>query len=168
MCKCNDYRNGAAPKDDFMCGKMEGKNHMVCVPAFRTGSKMKQLPVEIRKLLHYCPSTDFEVCQNGAPPPAPPPEPPMSPAPPGKPPKPSRPPRTPKPSPPPGKPSRPPAPPSPPPSPVFPPFAPGVKVVACTNTLADRKCDRKASKGKCNRPKISKKCQLACGATCLR
>merc|ERR1719238_598626 len=101
---CTDYRQGASPTDGFMCLKEEGNNR-VCVPAFKTGSRLNILPLAIQMLLHYCPSTDFSVCQNGVPPPAPPPDSPGSPPPPSPPAPPGKPPRSPKPSPPPGSPS---------------------------------------------------------------
>merc|ERR1719217_738970 len=93
MCGCTDYRQGASSTDGFMCQKGEGTG-AVCVPAFRTGSRIGRLPLAIQMLMHYCPSSDFTVCQNGNPPPAPlmPPPPARPPRPPRKPPSPSLPP----------------------------------------------------------------------------
>jgi hypothetical protein len=161
MCACTEYRNGAKVKMGFLCTKTEGPTK-ICIPAVRSGSKNKNLPVQVQMLLQYCPVSDYSVCQNGLPPPAPPPAPPTSPAPPRPPPPPS--PRPP----PPGKPKPPPSPPTPPPKPSFPPFAPGVTVVACKNTDQLKKCVRKLAKGKCGRAKIKNKCKLTCKATCVR
>lgn len=167
ICGCTDYRQGAGPKQDFLCQKSEGPD-AICVPSFRSGTQIKHLPLAIRMAMHYCPSSDFAICQNGLPPPAAPPAPPTAPEPPAMPSPPGKPPRSPKPSPPPVPPGKPPGTPHPPPAPAHPPLAPGITATACTNQISDKKCLRKASKNKCQRFKIAEKCKLTCNALCVR
>jgi len=166
MCACSEYRNGARQRDGFMCMKTETTTKTICTPAFRTGSKIRSLPVSIQMMLHYCQSSDFDVCQNGLPPPSPPPAPPVVPSPPTLPSPPGAPPILPRPSPPPSPPIKPPSPPVSPPAPALPPFSPNTVIRQCVDTMAERKCLRKQSKNKCGRARVRNQCLLTCGATC--
>lgn len=128
--------------DDYTCSKMErGEN--VCVRAIWTGKKKPGKYSAAEAFDYYkCGASDWKLCVKSAWSPSPPAIP-VSPLPP------SRPQRRWEPSP--------------------PPLGPGARVVGCV----DKKnkagwCHKKWSKNKCHNKKVQKKCQLTCGAVCVR
>jgi hypothetical protein len=139
---------GAKDHHDHFCFKIE-KATKYCVPPIWVGEgKMKKTDVDDRVQYLKCGASDWQLCAAEVEVAAPsdPPVPPSPPAPPW--------------------------PPTPPvmPGRVYPnapPLPPGTNIVACVDTMAQKKCLRKAQKGKCWMAKVYGACAATCKRTCV-
>jgi hypothetical protein len=122
--------------DQFHCFKVEG-DRQVCMPPVRTGKTKGITDVRLLMPLYTCAVIDFNMCTKTYYVPA---KPPSTPSPPTFPPN------------------------MPPPS--APPLSPGEVSLVCVDTLPLATCTKKASKNKCSKKRISKKCPKTCGLQC--